>query len=172
MNAPSEAALRAAVATTLERHDGAALVALIPYAAWLGVQLQLRRADADGGATDGDPLGARFSLPFRAALTGNPMLPAVHGGVIAGFMENAAMLYLLLLPAPADMPLRIPRSIDFSIDYLHSAHTTTLDAQCTVERIGRRVAQVQIRCTQGQDDAGRPRSIAVARAHFQLAALE
>lgn len=170
MNSLPEAALRAAVATTLERHDGAALVALIPYAAWLGVQLQLRHADAD--AAEGDPLGAHFSLPFRAALTGNPMLPAVHGGVIASFMENAAMLYLLLMPAPADAPLRIPRSIDFSIDYLHSAHTTTLDAQCAVERIGRRIAQVQIRCTQGQDDAGRPRSIAVARAHFQLAALE
>ena len=57
-------------------------------------------------------------------------------------------------------------SIDFSIDYLRSAHTEDSYAACAVERLGRRVAQVQIRCWQA--DAAKP--VALARAHFLLAA--
>lgn len=162
MTSDPSSALRAAREATLQTGDGRALVALVPYAAWLGVTLTV--VPRSGGH---EPLS---SLPFRPDLTGNPVLPAIHGGVVAAFMENAALLHLLLLPTADTAPMRIPRSIDFSIDYLRSARTVTLEARCHVERIGRRVAQVQIRCTQSEDDG--ERCVAVARAHFQLAVME
>ncbi len=168
-------ALQTARQQVCESGDGSALIALVPYAAYLGIQLQLSTIPEGSGSQD---LQALFRLPFRPDLIGNPRLPALHGGVIAGFMENAALLHLLLLPIESQTAQRIPKSIDFSIDYLHSARAEDLYAQCTVERIGRRVAQVQIRCTQklrGKDAesaAQQSRSIALARAHFQLSATE
>ena len=125
----------------------------VPYAAFLDVQVAL---------ADGMP---RFRLPFRQSLIGNPALPALHGGAVAGFMENAALLHLLLLLDERS----VPKAIDFSIDYLRSANAADAHAACEVARQGRRVAQVQIRCW--QDEAGHPgrtREIALGRAHFLL----
>lgn len=150
--------------------DGSGLVARIPYAAWLGMRIRLTPRP-EVGLADGDIV---FQLPFRDDLVGNTRLPALHGGVISGFMENAALLHLLLVLPDADASPRTPKSIDFSIDYLNSARAQDLSARCMVERIGRRVAQLQIRCTQtlhGNTAAVSPRSardIAVARAHLLL----
>jgi uncharacterized protein (TIGR00369 family) len=133
-----------------ESGDCGALLGLVPYAAWIGLRVDLSDAAA--------PV---LCLPFKPSLIGNPALPALHGGVVASFMESATLMHLLLTLDE----LRVPKSIDFSIDYLRSAHAEESFAACAVERLGRRVAQVQIRCWQG--DAGRP--VALARAHFLLA---
>jgi uncharacterized protein (TIGR00369 family) len=125
----------------------------VPYAAFLDVQVAL---------ADGAP---RFRLPFRPSLIGNPALPALHGGAVAGFMENAALLHLLLLLDER----KVPKAIDFSIDYLRSANAVDAHAACEVARQGRRVAQVQIRCWQDETGhPGRTREIALGRAHFLL----
>lgn len=128
--------------------DFSALIGQIPYACFLGMQAQ----------RFGDEL--RFVLPHQDQLIGNARLPALHGGVVAAFMENAALLHVLWAQAET----RLPKSIDFSIDYLRSARTLECWAQCEVTRQGRRVAQAQVRCW--QDDPQRP--IALARAHFLL----
>jgi uncharacterized protein (TIGR00369 family) len=133
-----------------ETQDGSALLALVPYAAWIGLRMDLR-----------DPAAPVLQLPFKPTLIGNSALPAIHGGVVASFMESAALMHLLLMLDEQ----RVPKSIDFSIDYLRSAHAEDSWASCAVERLGRRVAQVQIRCW--QSDAARP--VALARAHFLLA---
>lgn len=133
-----------------ERGDFTDFIALIPYARWIGLHAEIR---------DGEP---RFSLPFQPMLTGNAALPAIHGGVVAGFAESAAQLHLLYVLDET----RVPKNIDFSIDYLRSARTIELHAACTVERLGRRVAQVQVRCW--QDDVHKP--VALARTHFLLTA--
>lgn len=136
-----------------EQADFSLLRERVPYAAFLDVQVTL---------TDGVPA---FRLPFRQSLIGNQVLPALHGGAVAGFMENAALLHLLLLLDET----RVPKSIDFSIDYLRSANAVDSFASCEVARLGRRVAQVQIRCW--QDEKGHPartREVALARAHFLL----
>lgn len=135
-----------------ENQDYAGLVALVPYARFLGVHVELH----DGVL--------RSRLPYRPSLVGNPRLPAVHGGVTAAFMENAAILQLLL---QIDQT-RIPKSIDFAIDYLLPNRAEDCYAQCTVSRAGLRVAQTMIRCW--QKDPEHP--IAIARAHFLLAAPE
>ena len=140
-----------------EQGDFSLLRARVPYAAFLDVQVTLE---------NGAP---RFRLPFRPSLIGNPALPALHGGAVAGFMENAALLHLLLLLDER----KVPKAIDFSIDYLRSANAVDAHAACEVARQGRRVAQVQIRCWQDESGqhgspGGRTRDIALGRAHFLL----
>lgn len=135
-----------------EQGDFDGFVELVPYARFLGLRVEQ------------DTNGLRMRLPFRGELVGNPALPAIHGGVTAAFMENAAMLHLLL---QLDQE-RIPKSIDFAIDYLRSARTQDCHAACEVTRAGGRVAHTQIRCW--QDDPAKP--IALARAHFLLTTAE
>ncbi|HEY0974565.1 MAG TPA: PaaI family thioesterase [Solimonas sp.] len=135
-----------------EQQDYEPLVRLVPYARFLGVQVSM---------ADGQP---RSRLPYKPSLIGNRALPALHGGVTAAFMENAALLHLLL---QLDQD-RIPKSIDFSIDYLLSGRAEDCHAACEVSRAGSRIANVMIRCW--QSDPARP--IALARAHFLLSAPE
>ncbi len=128
------------------------LVDCIPYARYLGIELSLH---------EGVP---RSRLPFRPDLIGNPQLPALHGGVTAAFMENAALLHLLLTGDEE----RLPRSIDFSIDYLLPGRDRDCYAQCEVSREGLRVAHCMVRCWQQSSE----QPIALARAHFLLATPE
>lgn len=135
-----------------EHRDFEGFVALVPYARFLGLRVE----NHDGAL--------RMHLPYRAELIGNPVLPALHGGVTAAFMENAALLHLLL-QLDED---RIPKSVDFAIDYLRSARPEDCYADCEITRAGGRVAHTLIRCW--QSDPARP--IAIARAHFLLSATE
>ena len=129
-----------------------ALSVPLPYAEFLGI----RTAPAGN-----DTL---YRLPYQEKLIGNPRLPALHGGVIAGFAETAALLHLIrLLPRT-----KRPKSIDFAIDYLRTGRPEETFAQCEVVRIGSRVALVQVRCWQRAPDY----PIAVTRGHFLLAERE
>ena len=65
------------------------LLALIPYAGLIGIECE----------REGEDL--LFRLPASADNIGNPLLPAIHGGVIAGFMELSAALYLLIFSESA-----------------------------------------------------------------------
>ena len=131
------------------RGDWAALPQTLPFSRMLGLRVEVR--------------GESFTcvMPFEQKLIGNPALPALHGGAVAGFMESAALMQVLLESTEP----RLPKSIDFSLDYLRSARTEDCHAACELVRQGRRVAAVQIRCW--QRDPGKP--IATARAHFLLA---
>ena len=140
-----------------ERGDFTLLRQRVPYSAFLDVQVTLE---------NGVP---RSRLPFRPSLIGNSMLPALHGGVVAGFMENAALLHLLLILDEN----KVHKSIDFSLDYLRSDNDADAWAECEVARQGRRVAQVSVRCWQDEPGhPGRTREVARARAHFLLGGAE
>ena len=67
-----------------QRRDAAlsALVHGVPYINFLGVEFDRR----------GDELTAL--LPYKDELIGNPMLPALHGGAIAAFLEITAIVGL------------------------------------------------------------------------------
>ncbi len=67
-----------------KRRDAAlrALVHGVPYVEFLGIEFERR----------GDELTAL--LPFADKLIGNPMLPAIHGGVTAAFLETSALIEL------------------------------------------------------------------------------
>ncbi len=120
----------------------------IPYVEYLGIRV---------APSPEHPL---FRLPYREKLVGNPRLPALHGGVIAGFAETAAILHLIQTLQGA----KFPKGIDFSIDYLRSGRPEESFARCEVVRVGSRVALVHVRCWQRDPDA----PIAVARAQFLL----
>lgn len=121
----------------------------VPYACFLGITC---REEADG------PL---FVLPYFEQNIGNVRLPALHGGVIGGFLENAAVLHLMW----ARETCSIPKIVDFSIDYLRSARPQALHARCEIVRQGKRVANVLISAWQENEAV----PVAMARAHYLLA---
>ncbi|RZI81541.1 MAG: PaaI family thioesterase [Rubrivivax sp.] len=124
---------------------------LSPYVDYLNVH----QGEADAEA----PV---FRLPFKPELIGNPVLPALHGGVLAGFAETAMVLHLISTMGLCDGTP--PRGVDFSIDYLRSARPVDTFAQAFTVRQGNRVALVQV--SVWQDDPLRP--VATARGHFLL----
>ena len=123
----------------------------IPYVEYLGIR----------AASQAEP--PLFRLPYQEKLIGNPHLPALHGGVIAGFSETAATLHLIRTLRGA----KFPKSIDFSIDYLRAGRPEETYATCELVRVGSRVALVQVRCWQSR---GPEHPIAVSRGHFLLTA--
>lgn len=141
-----------AVRLAREAADLGPLLSLVPYAAYLGMQAE---------PTDD---GLLFHLPFRDDLVGNASLPALHGGALAGFMEMAA----LLATTVAERQQRIPKPVDFSLDYLRSAGPRDTHARCKLVRHGRRVAMVQV--SSWQQDESTP--VAVARVHLLLEAVD
>ena len=110
----------------------------IPYARFLGVTI-----DRTNGMLE-------CVLPFREEIVGNVMLPAIHGGVIGAFLELTALLRLI----DESGTDRVPKPINFAIDYLRSAGPTTTRARADIFKLGRRVAVVHV--VAWQDDAARP----------------
>lgn len=125
-----------------------ALIERVPYAQFLGIEV----------VAQGEELV--FVLPKKDTNIGNPTLPALHGGAVAGFMEQAAVIFLLLHMGEP----RVPKTIDFTVDYLRAGHYKDTYAQCRVTRLGRRVANVQISAWQTLQSE----PITIARAHFLL----
>jgi len=110
----------------------------IPYARFLGVEV-----DRTGG-------GLECVLPFREEIIGNPILPAIHGGVIGAFLELTALLRLI----DESGTDRVAKPINFAIDYLRSAGPTATRARAEIFKLGRRVAVVHVLAW--QDDRARP----------------
>ncbi len=151
-----------------QRRDAAlsALVEGVPYVQYLGVQFDRR----------GDELTA--ILAFDEKLIGNPILPAIHGGVTAAFLEITAMLTLSWTYLWEDIESgafdpetmiggrlpRLPKTIDFTVDYLRTGLPRDAYARARVTRAGRRYASVQ--ASAWQDNRDRP--FAEATAHFLM----
>ncbi len=151
-----------------QRRDAAlaALVGAVPYAGFLGITFDRR----------GDELTA--VLPFSEMLIGNSMLPALHGGATASFLEVTAIIELAwnrvwqeiengtLTPeemAGGKMP-RLPKTIDFTIDYLRSGLPRDAYARARINRSGRRYASVHVEAWQDN----RARLFAQATGHFLM----
>ena len=147
------------------RRDAAlrALVEGVPYIGFLGIEFDRR----------GDELTA--VLPYRDSHIGNPILPALHGGVTAAFLEVTALVELgwamiwdEMENAPRDgvaLPVpRLPKTIDFTIDYLRSGLPRDAYARARVNRSGRRYASVHVEAWQDN----RARLFAQATGHFLM----
>ncbi len=126
----------------------AQLIASVPYCAWLGVSARI---------VDGAVL---LDLPYDPKLVGNPILPALHGGVAGSLLETAALVQILHETGTA----RMPRTVDMTVDYLRSARAVESHARAFLVRQGRRV--VSARAEMWQDDAAKP--VAQFRGHFLL----
>ena len=151
-----------------QRRDAAlqSLIGGVPFIRFLGIQFDRR----------GDELTA--ILPFDDKLIGNPLLPALHGGVTAAFLEVSAIIGLSwsllweemeagrLDPRSfdADHLPRLPKTIDFTVDYLRTGLPRDAYARARVNRSGRRYASIHVEAW--QDNRGR--LFAQATGHFLM----
>ena len=151
-----------------QRRDAAltALVEGVPYSRFLGVTFD-RRGDELTGV-----------MNFDEKLIGNPFLPALHGGATAAFLEVTAIIALgwsQLWPQietgaldPQDLVAgklpRLPKTIDFTVDYLRSGLPRDSYARATISRSGRRYASVHVAAWQDHHD----RHFAQATGHFLM----
>ena len=128
--------------------DMNALVAAVPYCAFLGVKASL----ADGRVV--------LEMPFDAKLVGNPGIPAIHGGVIGSLLETAAIVQTVWDTKAS----AFPKPVDITIDYLRTGRAVTSYASARLARQGRRV--VNVHAWMWQEDEGKP--VAALRGHFLL----
>jgi acyl-coenzyme A thioesterase PaaI-like protein len=125
--------------------DPAGLFANSPFARFLGV-----RIGEDG----------TLVMPFSPGIIGNPILPAIHGGMTGAFLETAAVVGVtreLGVSAP-------PKPIGLTINYLRSGRALDSHARVSIVKQGRRVVAFEAQAW--QDDPAKP--IASAFGHFML----
>lgn len=151
-----------------QRRDAALaqMVTAVPYMRYLGVVFDRR----------GDELTAQ--LPYDNRLIGNPTLPALHGGATGAFLEITAIMELAWAqvwermegggPSAADIEAgrfpSLPKTIDFTVDYLRSGLPRDAYARARVNRMGRRYASVHVEAWQDN----RARLFAQATGHFLM----
>ena len=139
------------------------LISGVPYIRYLGVSFD-RRGDELTGV-----------LAYSDKLIGNPLLPALHGGVTAAFLEVTAVVALTWSylwdqmeagafdDASHDLP-RLPKTVDFTVDYLRSGLPRDAYARARINRRGRRYASVQVEAWQDN----RERLFAQGTGHFVM----
>lgn len=150
-----------------QRRDAAlrSLVEGVPYISFLGIEVERH----------GDELTAK--LNYDEKLIGNPLLPAIHGGVTASFLEVTAMVEIMWATLWDDLEagnidtdsltsgaVRWPKTIDFTVDYLRTGLPRDAYARARVVRSGRRYGSVHVEAW--QDNRERP--IAQASCHFLM----
>ncbi len=156
-------------AHVVQQRRDAVLMALaegVPYARFLGISFERH----------GDELTAL--LNFDTKLIGNPMLPAIHGGVTAAFLETTMIITLswaYLWPdieagafdaenvTAVGLP-RLPKTINVTVDYLRSGKPRDAYARAVLGRSGRRYASMRVEAW--QDNRSRP--FAQASGHFLM----
>jgi uncharacterized protein (TIGR00369 family) len=105
--------------------------AFIPFNAFLGVRVR----DVSKGLVV-------MEIPFRDELVGDPMRPALHGGVLSALADTCggAAVWVDI----EDTNARVS-TIDLRIDYLRPARLETLVAEARVVRLGNRVGVADVR---------------------------
>lgn len=101
-----------------------------------------------------------LSMPFSPKIIGNPILPAIHGGMTGAFLETTAIVGVMRelgVSAP-------PKPIGLTINYLRTGRALDCYASASIVKQGRRVVAFEARAW--QDDPARP--IASAFGHFML----
>ena len=120
----------------------------IPYASILGVEPIFVGTDLT------------LAMPYKPSNIGNPVLPALHGGAMGGFMEIAAVAEILLnYPDEGH-----PKTIGINIDYLRKGKPKDCFAKAKIARHGRRVVNVSVDLW--QDNPEKP--IAALHGHFLI----
>ncbi|MDG2298335.1 MAG: PaaI family thioesterase [Planktomarina sp.] len=141
------------------------IVNQVPYIEFLGVTFDRH----------GDDLTA--TMRFHEDLIGNSALPALHGGATAAFLEVTAIVGLAWNSLWDDIETKklnietikigeiaLPKTIDFTVDYLRSGLPRDAYARARVNRSGRRYASVHV---EGWQDS-RDRLFVQASGHFLM----
>jgi uncharacterized protein (TIGR00369 family) len=104
---------------------------IIPFNRYLGVRVAEARNSY-----------ARLEIPFREELIGDPLRPALHGGVISALADAAGGA--AVWTGIEDERARVS-TIDLRIDYLRPARLLTIIAEAQVVRLGNRVGVADVR---------------------------
>lgn len=131
-----------------ESIDLSAVLAASPFARFLGIETRV------------DERGVLAILPIRDELIGNVMLPAMHGGCVAAFLEIACQLQV----AHETGAIAPARTIDISVDYLRPARRETTFARARIRRLGRRVATIHAEAWQQDED----KPVCLLQSHLRL----
>lgn len=102
----------------------------IPFNRYLGIKVAALADDH-----------VHLTLPFRPEFVGDPMRPALHGGIISTLADVAGGL--AVWTGLADPRGRVA-TIDLRIDYLLPGRLERLDAKARVVRKGNRVGVVDV----------------------------
>jgi uncharacterized protein (TIGR00369 family) len=130
---------------TLEApEDPSSLFAQSPFARCLGIRI------GDDGA---------LVMPFSPKIIGNPILPAIHGGMTGAFLETTA-----IVGVTRELGVSPPKPIGLTINYLRSGRALDSYANVSIVKQGRRVVAFEAQAW--QDDPAKP--IASAFGHFML----
>jgi len=111
-------------------------------------------------------LGIRISedgtlvMPFSPKIIGNPILPAIHGGMTGAFLETTAIVGVTRELGV----LALPKPIGLTINYLRSGRALASYANASIVKQGRRVIAFEAKAW--QEDPAKP--IASAFGHFML----
>lgn len=119
-----------------------------PMSEWLGFACE----------AEGD--GAIYKLAFAEEHIGNPEIRALHGGVIAAFLEVAMQAELA---ARLDPGTRIATAT-MAIDYLASSRAEDMRARVRLLRLGRRIAFLE--ASGWQENEAHP--VAIGRACLRI----
>ena len=125
-----------------EDPDG--LFAQSPFARCLGI-----RVGGDG----------TLVMPFSPRIIGNPILPAIHGGITGAFLETTA-----IVGVTRELGVSLPKPIGLTVNYLRSGRALDSYATVSIVKQGRRVVAFEAQAW--QDDRSKP--IASAFGHFML----
>ena len=99
-------------------------------------------------------------MPFSQQIIGNPILPAIHGGMTGAFLETTAIVGVTReLGVSA-----LPKPIGLTINYLRSGRARDSCASASIVKQGRRIVAFEAKAW--QDDPAKP--IASAFGHFML----
>jgi uncharacterized protein (TIGR00369 family) len=98
-------------------------------------------------------------MPFSPKIIGNPILPAIHGGMTGAFLETTA-----IVGVTRELGVPPPKPIGLTINFLRSGRALDSYANVSVVKQGRRVVAFEAQAW--QDDRTKP--IASAFGHFML----
>ena len=124
--------------------DPGGLFAQSPFARCLGI-----RVGEDG----------TLVMPFSPRIIGNPILPAIHGGITGAFLETTA-----IVGVTRELGVSLPKPIGLTVNYLRSGRALDSYANVSIVKQGRRVVAFEAQAW--QDDRTKP--IASAFGHFML----
>jgi len=116
-----------------------------PFARWLGIRIR------ENGT---------LWLPFSPKIIGNPVLPAIHGGMTGAFLETTAIVGVRRELGVTAMP----KPIGLTVNYLRSGRALDTFASVSIVKQGRRVVAFEARAWQTDPD----QPIATAFGHFML----
>ena len=124
---------------------------LIPFNKFLGIRV----VHIERGRVE-------LEVPWRDELIGDPMKPAVHGGVISALADAAGGMAIW---SALENPLQRVSTIDIRIDYLRPGRLESILAEATTARVGRSVGVADVRVFHG---SARGDTVATGKAVYAI----